>query len=582
MSIFINKKTTIVLLLILNGLAFVSIVKAQVNDKTIQTTVCNPINLNYRFSLDKPSRREAADPTAINFKGEYYLFASKSGGYWHSGDLIKWDLINTSDLPLEDYAPTAVVVGDTVYFMASSNKQGTKIYKSADLKSGKWEIANPAFPISLVDPDLFLDDDGRLYLYYGCSNVDPIYVVELGRKTLMPVSKPTACIYGNSKEHGWERSGDYNEKTTAPWIEGSWMTKSKGKYYLQYASPGTEFKSYCDGLYVGDGPLGPFRLTADNPFSHKPEGFIAGAGHSSTFKDNYGNFWRISTMTISVKHTWERRLGLFPAFFESAGDAYTYTGFGDYPMLIPHKKVSSPAELSDNLMLLSYNKPVTVSSTLSGHPARNAVDEDIRTYWSAETGNPNEWISLDLQHPCSVKAIQLNFAEQGTEIYGRVANSSFKYKLEYSEDGIGWKMLIDKSANTKDAPHDYIELARPVQARYLRITNYHVPGGTFALSGFRVFGRNGGSLPRQVLTFSAQRSAGDPCNVKLHWATSKTATGYNIRYGTAPNKLYQNYQVLGQGSLEIKSLNKNLSYYFTIDSFNENGVRKGTKPLLLK
>ena len=53
-------------------------------EKSDQTTICNPVNLNYRFCLDKPSRREAADPTMINFKNEYYLFASKSGGYWHS------------------------------------------------------------------------------------------------------------------------------------------------------------------------------------------------------------------------------------------------------------------------------------------------------------------------------------------------------------------------------------------------------------------------------------------------------------------------------------------------------------------
>src|SRR5260221_9695132 len=93
---------------------------AQVSIRSKPTTICNPVNLNYRFCLDTPSRREAADPTVINFKNEYYLFASKSGGYWHSTNLIQWDLITTKDLPLEDYAPTAVVIDDTVYFMASS------------------------------------------------------------------------------------------------------------------------------------------------------------------------------------------------------------------------------------------------------------------------------------------------------------------------------------------------------------------------------------------------------------------------------------------------------------------------------
>src|ERR1700739_1104863 len=193
----------------------------QVLPRSKQTTICNPMNLNYRFCLDTPSRREAADPTVINFKNEYYLFASKSGGYWQSSDLIQWKFIATNDLPLEDYAPTAVVIGDTVYFMASSGKDGSKIYKSADPASGKWQIANDKFPIGLVDPCLFLDDDGKLYLYYGCSNINPIYGVELDRTTLMPIGKPVECFNSHKEIYGWERSGDYNEKPDAPWIEGS-------------------------------------------------------------------------------------------------------------------------------------------------------------------------------------------------------------------------------------------------------------------------------------------------------------------------------------------------------------------------
>ena len=49
-----------------------------------QTKICNPVNLSYQVCLDAPSRREAADPTMVVFKGEYYLFAFKSGGYFHS------------------------------------------------------------------------------------------------------------------------------------------------------------------------------------------------------------------------------------------------------------------------------------------------------------------------------------------------------------------------------------------------------------------------------------------------------------------------------------------------------------------
>ena len=541
-----------------------------------QTTICNPVNLSYRFCLDKPSRREAADPTMINFKNEYYLFASKSGGYFHSTDLINWDLITTQDLPLEDYAPTAVVKNDTVYFMASADKP--VIYKTADPKSGKWQIVNPAFPIGMIDPCLFFDDDGRLYFYYGCSNVNPIYGVELDPNTFNPIGEPKVLFNSHKDVYGWERSGDYNDDIpTNPWIEGSWMTKYNGKYYLQYAIPGTQFKSYCDGLYISDKPLGDYTLAPSNPCSSKPEGFIAGAGHSSTFQDKYGNYWHISTMTISQKHMFERRLGLFPMFFDKDSELYTYTGFGDFPVIVPRKKISGPDELSTRWMLLSYNKPIEVSSELSDHPKHYAADENIRTYWSAKTGDRDEWISIDLQKECTINAVQINYAENETQIFGRNPEIYYQYLLEYSSDKKIWHTLIDKTTNKSDVPHDYIELQVPIKARFIKLTNYRIPSGTFSLAGLRVFGKGKGAIPSKIKAMNIVRSAKDRCVANLKWSKIPNAFGYNIRYGAKINKLYHNYQVLGTDSITIRSLNSTSKYYFTIDAFNENGISKAGK-----
>ena len=543
--------------------------------KKVQTTICNPMNLSYRFCLDAPSRREAADPTMITYKGEYYLFASKSGGYFHSTDFIQWDLITTNDLPLEDYAPTVVEMKGELYFMASKNDPPLTIYKTANPKSGKWEVANAAFPIGMTDPDLFVDDDGRLYFYYGCSNVNPIQVVELDTKTLNPIGKPVVVIKSDKKNYGWERSGDYNEVGNNPWIEGAWMNKHDGKYYLQYAGPGTEYKSYGDGVYVSEKPLGLFKLATHNPFSYKPEGFSTGAGHSSTFQDIYGNYWHIATTTISQKHMFERRLGLFPTFFDKDGVMHAYTGFGDFPFKVPTKKISDPSEIFPNWMLLSYNKPVEVSSELTDHPKKFAANEDIRTYWSAKTGEKGEWISMDLQKECTINAIQINYAENETKIMGRQPGIFYQYLLEYSDDGKTWKTLADKTQNQTDVPHDYIELATPVKARYIKLSNYKVPSGTFAIAGLRIFGNGGGKAPSEVKNLSLKRLETDRCVVGINWPKMPGAVGYNIRYGTSKDKLYQNYQVLGTESLTIRSLNALQKYYFTIDAFNENGITKG-------
>ena len=551
---------------------------AQVTNK--QTTICNPLNLSYRFQLERPSRREAADPTMIVFKGKYYLFASKSGGYWSSNDLISWHMITSPDLPFEDYAPTVVTIKDTLYFLATNwGKNNKSLYKTTDPSAGRWQVAVDTFSKIMSDPALFLDDDGRLYFYYGTSNQTPIYGVELDTKTFKLIGEPVGCLNSDMNSNGWERTGDYNTRENRPYVEGAWLTKYNHKYYLQYAVPGTEFKSYADGLYVGNSPLGPFKLADNNPLSYKPEGFIAGAGHSSTFQDKWGNFWRISTMVISVKHQFERRLGLFPAFFDKDGTFYTYTGFGDFPHVVPNKKMKGPEDYQPSWMLLSYNKPVEVSSGLSNHPKENVTGEEIRKYWSAETGNKGEWVVVDLQSQYKVNAVQINFAEEGTTILGsktgRADSVYYQYLLEYSTDKKNWNKLADKTNNKTDVPHDYLELSIPVVAKYIRLTNYHVPDGKFAVSGLRIFGKGNGKAPRPVAAFAVERDTADKRNAILSWKKNADAVGYSIRYGPSPDRLYENYQVLNTDSLTIHSLSKTQQYYFTIDAFNENGITKG-------
>jgi len=569
-----NKLRCLLSILVLLAGIFVAVAQNKDLNQLNQATICNPLNLSYRFCLDAPSRREAADPTMVTYKGEYYLFASKSGGYFHSDNLIDWDLITTSILPIEDYAPTVVLMNDTLYFMASTGAP-VRIFKTANPKSGKWEIANSSFTIGMTDPDLFVDDDGRLYFYFGCSNVNPIYGIELDTKTLNPIGKTVELFNNNKKYFGWERSGDYNDKESNPWIEGSWMTKYNGNYYLQYAGPGTEFKSYGDGVYVSDKPLGPFKPAAHNPCSYKPGGFVTGAGHSSTFQDIYGNYWHISTMTISQKHMFERRLGLFPTFFDKDGEMYVYTGFGDFPFKVPSKKISGTDELFPQWMLLSYNKPVEVSSELAGYPKKYAVNEDIRTYWSAQTGNKGEWITIDLLKECTVNAVQINYAENDTKLFGRNDDIYYQYLLEFSNDNKTWKFLTDKTQNKTDVSHDYLELEIPVTARYLKLTNYRVPGGTFSLAGLRVFGNGGGRLPGKLNDLKIERLNSDRCIVNLNWKKVPGATGYNVRFGTRKDKMYQNYQVYDVDSLTIRSLNAQQKYFFTVDVFNENGITKG-------
>ena len=81
----------------------------------------------------------------------------------------------------------------------------------------------------------------------------------------------------------------------------------------------------------------------------------------------------------------------------------------------------------------------------------------------------------------------------------------------------------------------------------------------------------------EVSNVTAVRNNEDECVAKFYWNEDPTATGYVIRYGIAPDKLYFSYTIYADWGNEytIGSFISGQDYYYTIDAFNENGVTKG-------
>jgi len=553
-------------------------------------TFCNPIDLPYRFQLKEPVRREAADPSVVFYKGEWWLFASKSGGYWHTKDFADWKFVEPTGLPLEDYAPTVEAIEDRLYFSVGG---AHALFTTDDPAVGAWsKVAD--LPGGMGDIDLFRDDDGRLYSYYGCSNKEPIRGVELDPKqNFQTIAGPADLLWGQPSQHGWEIKreqgtnkdidAEMNDPKRAPFIEGAWMTKANGRYFLQYAAPGTEKDCYGDGVYVGDHPLGPFTYQPSNPFCFRPTGFARGAGHGSTFLDAKGNAWHIATVTIARRAGFERRLGMFPAKFFPDGQLACNTYLGDYPQYLPGTVTDPFGSNTPGWMLLSLNKPVEVSSTYDKFAATQAVDESIKTWWCAATGDPNEWIKVDLGSRAKIQAVQVNFADEGATTLGRLTNDAYRYLVEVSDDGKTWRTLIDKKANQRDAPHDYTQLDQPVMGRYVRLTNLHTPAGArFSVSDLRVFGNTDGPAPSVVGKIAAQRLPSDGRRAQVTWEPSKGAEFYIVRYGVRPDRLYTDFQVYGATSLDLNSLNAGVPYYVTVDAINTSGITRGPISIPIK
>jgi len=475
-------------------------------------------------------------------------------------------------------APGVGIVGDTMVVFGSTYTKNFTLWGSTDPKGNKWFPLVDSLEIGGWDPSFFTDDDGKFYMYNGSSNNYPMYGVELDRKTFKPKGTRTPMYLLESWRYGWQRFGEYMDNTFLdPFAEGAWMTKHNGKYYFQYGAPGTEFSGYSDGVVVGSKPLfydTQFTPQSD-PLSYKGGGFSRGAGHGATFQDNAKNYWHISTSIICVKNTWERRMGIWPTGFDKDDVMWTNTAFGDYPLYLPsERKENGPA--GPGWMLINYKKPVTVSSTLGSFYANNAVDESIKTYWSAKTSSKGEWIQTDLGSLATVNAIQINYADQDAEFIGKQVGIYHQYQIFSSTDGKKWTILVDKSKNKTDVPHDYVELEKPVKTRFIKMVNIHMPTGKFAISGLRVFGNGNGEKPAVVENLMVLRTEKDKRSAYIKWEPVDNAFAYNLYYGTAPDKLYNCIMIHDFNEYWFKAMDSQKAYYFSIEAINENGVSEKT------
>ena len=587
---------------------------------------CNPIDVNYRYQFNQDPRkggalqicREAADPSLILFKGRYYIFASMTLGVWVSDDLVNWENHRLPEkLPLYDYAPDVRVLGDWVYFCASNREHNCDRWRTKDILNGPYEKIEGSFPY--WDPNLFADDDGRVYFYWGCSNQTPIYGVELDPETMQPIGEKKELVFGDPYAIGYERIGEDNSTLPAseavieakyqafvkaqgvpedyipadvkplirgmfsdrPYIEGAWMDKFDGKYYLQYAAPGTQYNTYSDGVYVGESPLGPFRLAANNPYSYKPGGFLPGAGHGSTMRDKNGAWWHTATMRISVNHDFERRVGLWPAGFDAAGELFCNQRYGDWPMATEGDPWRDPA-----WMLLSVGKAATASSHIPGNEPEKATEENVQNWWRAASNSRSEWLCVDLGKASDVHAVQINFADDKIDVpcpgeirpgsqarYIEEQDYMTRWKLEGSTDGESWFVIEDKSDAATDLSHDLIVCEEGFAARYLRLGNMAVPyEQNPCVSGLRVFGLGNGEKP-DAPVFTATRQ-GD-LDMIIQIKEQENTLGYNILFGSSPEKLYHSNMVFNAGSHRVGALIRGRDYFVRVDAFNENGITEG-------
>lgn len=561
--------------------------KAEAPQPAVRHTFANPLDV----VVGNEKALRGGEPVVIIFQDNYFLFVSHRKGYWYSPDFQNWTYVDAPNYPA---GVVSVVEMDGELIGCSMNNKN--VYRATDPWKGEWEKIGELSSDRYGDANMFVDDDGRLYLYFGWSQIMPFQVVELDKTTFKEIDGPKQLFFSDIKNHGFEARKpedviysifngrrEYNPEEF-PWIEGPYMIKHNGKYYLQYAAIGLEFISYSHGIYVSDSPMGPFKYSEHNPLTFKTSGFQVGAGHGSTFHDKKGNLW---TICMIPAHYGEggrgSELAIYPTAVDEDGVMYSNTAYGDYPQFYPADRKVGGVDNYTDWKLLSYKKKAEVSSTSGYNFPGNALDEDFLTCWAAATGDPGEFFKVDLGAPATINAIQVNWDHLGAKLpamgfgfgFGAPAAEPAKevlyqcYDIEVSLDNENWTKIISKPENKLELKHDYNELSTPVEARYVKVTNIATyEEALFCIKDLRIFGTTPDSKVSKVSDVMVVRNPQDRREANLLWHPVPGADGYVVRYGIEPDKLYNSYIVYDDNKLYMHSLNTAPEYYFEVEAFD--------------
>ena len=483
-------------------------------DNKISSTYCNPLPIPdcprgndvdpwhvMSYTGDpKTDYRSVSDPSVLYDNGKWYLYPSY-GMAFVSENFKDWKHVRTNPYNMK-YSPTVVPFRGK--YLMTSHSNGLYI---SDSPLGDFEFLGNFIKLDgsefcPVDPGLFVDDDGRLYLYffdYAESKehrrvfTSGSYGVELDGDDPRKLKTDFIKIHEFNPENKWERFGEKNQDTLCGWIEGQYMIKKNGRYYLIYATTGTEYSNYSMAAYYSDeSPLFGFKPQKNNPFTISHSKLISGAGHGCVTEGPNDTLWAFYTISVAYTHIYERLVGMDLIDINEDGELYAPHGITDTPQFAPGVSADPVKENSANLYALTARQRgwTKVSSKKEGREPFYALDESLQTFWQPDDADPTPSITVNLQAPYMVSAMRLIVRSVGLDYDNGILPGAFKYILEGQPnmDIDEWVTLIDCRDNETDYNVDY-RTFEPTSCEAVRLTITECPKGIRpGVSDFTVFG----------------------------------------------------------------------------------------------
>jgi GH43 family beta-xylosidase len=268
----------------------------------------DPAGVGYGLLLYKfeSSAIHLADPSIFQDKGKYYLYgtvernAGQGFQVYVSDDLKTWKLRNQDDgyalkkgeaFGTRGFWAPQVFQHAVKYYMAYTANENIAIAQG-NSPAGPFtqkEIAALQAPVKQIDPFVYIDDDGKKYLYHvRLDKGNRIFVAEM--EDDLSAIKPATLRECIAADQPWEN-------TTGAWpvAEGPSILKRNGVYYLFYSANDFRNPNYAVGYATSNHPLGPWKKFAANPILDKQLIGENGTGH--------GDFFSVKDQLYYVFHT---------------------------------------------------------------------------------------------------------------------------------------------------------------------------------------------------------------------------------------------------------------------------------------
>lgn len=429
-----------------------------------------------------------ADPSILEHGGRYYLYATldpwggETLGCWESGDFANWTYrplnwptkaacASPTSTDAKVWAPSAVRAPDGRFHLFVS--VGSEIWTGvADHPLGPWRNAlgdRPLIPgdfrpgFHMIDAEVFIDDDGAAYLYWGSG-----WEWKNGRCWAARLGPDFASLVG-----------EVRDVTPPRYFEAPFMWKRNGRYFLTYSDGRTDQDTYQVHYAVADNPFGPFTEPEQSPIlvTDRARNVIA-PGHHAVFSRDGRDYIAYHRHAIP----WEagvlgRQLCL---------DELRYTGDNLIDRVVPTHE--GPAWLRDlrrrhdGLVDLAAPgrgaKAASSSRRGEGCDASRALDDNYATRWAAAASDAAPWLRVDLGEERLVERQEIRM-EYPWKHYG--------FRVEASADGTDWVPL---AAHPASAPvGSPFVMDRSVRARHLRLVfDSDSAGASPAVWAWSVFG----------------------------------------------------------------------------------------------